>query len=665
MRRARSRKRQRRTTCAGLIVTPGFIDAHVHVESSHMLPHRYAEVVVPQGTTTIFWDPHELANVLGLDGIRYAVEATRDLPLRFIVQASSCVPAAPGLEISGADFKADDIRELMSWPDVAGLAEVMDMRAVLEAQPRMMGILEAANASGKIIEGHARGLTGPGLMAYLSAGISGDHEITSGADALEKLRAGFTVEIRGSHDYLLPDVVAAINTLPVIPTSLTVCTDDVFPDYLVEHGGINDVLRRLIRYGMDPLQAIRCATINNAIRLRRDDLGLVAAGRRADLVALSDLNEVRVEAVYTGGRHVAQDGKLIVPLAETPPPLDNTMKVGPLTADDFRIRVPGVTNGRALIQTIKGARFNSWSEIEVEVRDGCAVVPPDLSVMAIVHRHGRNDSKPQLAIIEGWDRWGGAFATSYSHDSHNLILYGHDPAELALAANTVIGMQGGIVVVRDGQVVAQLAYPVAGMLSLGDPAEVAAAHKRIVEAAGRNLRLAAAVPDLQGAERPVAGLQPGPAPDRSRADRWDHQGDPAHSDPGDVTDEHWARAREKPDVGRVRAPGHWRDAARAELRFSQKTQRIRLFPRLLCRFVFGNVRAILRPGGGDSARRASIQCSRASLGFFQIIGDFYDSFVGDRRLRFACYRVRHLGHHVGDEGRCRLRENAGDRRRRP
>jgi adenine deaminase len=469
---------------SGLIVTPGFIDSHVHVESSHMLPHHYASVVVPQGTTTIFWDPHELANVLGLDGIRYAVNATRNLPLRFIVQASSCVPAAPGLEISGADFRADEIRDLMSWPDVAGLAEVMDMRAVLETQPRMMGILEAANASGKIIEGHARGLSGPGLMAYLSAGISADHEITSGADALEKLRAGFTVEIRGSHDYLLPDVVAAINTLPVVPTNLTVCTDDVFPDYLVEHGGINDVLRRLIRYGLEPLQAIRCATINNAIRLRREDLGLVAAGRRADLVALSDLKEITVEAVWSGGQHVAQSGKLIEPLAGVAPPIENTMKVAALTPDDFRIRVPGIVNGRAILQTIKGARFNSWSETEVEVRNGFAVVPPDRSLMAIVHRHGRNDPKPALAIIEGWDRWGGAFATSYSHDSHNLILYGHDAAELALAANTVIGMKGGIVVVRGGNVVAQLAYPVAGMLSLDPPDEVAAAHKRIVEAAG-------------------------------------------------------------------------------------------------------------------------------------------------------------------------------------
>src|SRR6516164_10146536 len=193
----------------GRIIAPGLIDAHVHFESSHMLPHHYASVVVPQGTTTIFCDPHELANVMGIAGVRYAVEATRGLPLRFVVQASSCVPAAPGLEVSGADFQAAEIRELLSWPEIAGLAEVMDMRAVIDAHPRMVAILTEALASGKLIEGHARGLTGPSLQAYLGAGISADHEITSGADALEKLRAGLTVELRGSHDYVLPDVVAA------------------------------------------------------------------------------------------------------------------------------------------------------------------------------------------------------------------------------------------------------------------------------------------------------------------------------------------------------------------------------------------------------------------------------------------------------------------------
>ena len=471
---------------SGLVIAPGFIDGHVHFESSHMLPHHYASIVVPQGTTTIFCDPHELANVLGVDGVRWAVAATRGLPLRFIVQASSCVPAAPGLELSGADFQAPEIRELLSWPEIAGLAEVMDMRAVLDAQPRMIGILGEALASGKIIEGHARGLSGPGLQAYLSAGISADHELTSGADALEKLRAGFTVEIRGSHDYLLPDVVAAINTLPVIPASLTICTDDVFPDYLVEKGGVSDVFRRLIRYGLDPLQAIRCATINNAIRLRRDDIGMVSAGRRADLVALSNLRDVAVATVYVNGRRVAAQGRMIEALRPTAAaPTGNTMKLPPLTLDDVRLRIPGLRNGRATIRTIKGARFNSWSERDVEVSDGFAVVPDDVSVMTVAHRHGLSNLKPQTAMIEGWDRWGGAFATSYSHDSHNLIIYGHDPQEMMLAGNTVIEMGGGNAVVKDGKVIAKIAYPVAGMLSLEAPAEVARLHGAMVEAAGQ------------------------------------------------------------------------------------------------------------------------------------------------------------------------------------
>ncbi len=469
----------------GRFVAPGFIDGHVHFESSHMLPHHYASVVVPQGTTTIFCDPHELANVLGVQGIRYAVDASRGLPLRFIVQASSCVPAAPGLEMSGADFQGAEIRELLSWPDVAGLAEVMDMRAVLEASPRMIGILSEGLASGKIIEGHARGLSGPGLQAYMAAGISADHEITSGADALEKLRAGMTVEIRGSHDYLLPDVVKAILSLPVVPTSLTVCTDDVFPDYLVEKGGINDVLRRLVRYGLDPVQAIRCATINNAIRLKRDDLGLIAGGRRADLVVLADLSSMEVGAVYAGGRLVAEGGQMIeAPKAALALPPVRTMKLGALTAGDFSIRAPGLNAGRAVVRTIRGARFTSWGEREVELRDGCVVVPDDASLMTVIHRHGRSELGPQTAMIEDWGRWRGAYASSYSHDSHNLVVYGADPADMALAANTVIEMGGGNAVVKDGRVTAKIAFPVAGLLSTRSPREVAAEHRKVVEAAG-------------------------------------------------------------------------------------------------------------------------------------------------------------------------------------
>ena len=469
----------------GLFIAPGFIDGHVHFESSHMLPQHYAQVVLPQGTTTIFCDPHELANVLGVEGVRWAVTASRNLLLRFIVQASSTVPAAPGLELSGADFQAPEIREMLAWPEVAGLAEVMDMRAVLDASPRMVGILSEALASGKIIEGHARGLSGGGLQAYLAAGISADHEIASGDDALEKLRAGMTVEIRGSHDYLLPDVVKAIGTLPVVPHSLTVCTDDVFPEYLVEKGGVCDVIRRMIRYGMAPIQAIRCATINNAIRLRRDDLGQVCAGRRADLALLSDLREVSVAHVYVNGQRIASDGAMTVELdaASLPLPM-RTMKLGKLSPDSFRLRIPDMQNGRALVRTIRGARFNTWSELEVEVREGCAVIPDTVSVMTVIHRHGRNDLGPQTAIIEGWGRWGGAYATSYSHDSHNLVVYGHDPDEMALAANTVIEMGGGNVVVRHGRVLASTAFPVAGLLSAKPPLDVAREHRAVVDAAG-------------------------------------------------------------------------------------------------------------------------------------------------------------------------------------
>jgi adenine deaminase len=280
-------------------------------------------------------------------------------------------------------------------------------------------------------------------------------------------------------------VVKAINSLPVIPASLTVCTDDVFPDHLVERGGVSDVLRRLIRYGLDPLQAIRCATINNAIRLRRDDLGMVAAGRRADLVVLADLTEIAVEAVYVSGTRVAANGRLLkASVASVPPPQAPTMKLGPMSVDDFRPRVPGVTRGRAVLRTIKGARFNSWSEIEVAVAD-FAVVPDHVSLMTVAHRHGRSNLAPQTAIIEGWDRWRGAYASTYSHDSHNLVAYGFEPEGMALAANTVIEMGGGIAVVQDGRVSARIAYPVAGLLSDKSPAEVAAAHRAVVEAAGK------------------------------------------------------------------------------------------------------------------------------------------------------------------------------------
>src|ERR1035437_3990769 len=303
---------------SGQYVAPGFIDIHVHFESSHLTPENYASVVVPQGTTTVFFDPHELANALGLEGVRYAIAASRGLPLRFLCAAPSSVPSAPGLEMAGADFGGTEMAEMLSWPEVIGVAEVMDMKGVLGLSVRMREILAAGVASGKMIEGHARGLSGAQLQAYVAAGVSSDHEIVSAEDAIEKLRAGLTVELRGSHDHLLPGVVDAINQLPQVPSTLALCTDDVPPDFLVERGGMCDLLRRLVQYGMEPVQAIRCATLNASHRLRRGDLGMVAAGRIADLVVLSNLREMTVDRVFCSGKLVVRGGKMLEAIEPSP-----------------------------------------------------------------------------------------------------------------------------------------------------------------------------------------------------------------------------------------------------------------------------------------------------------------------------------------------------------
>ena len=299
----------------GRFIAPGLIDSHLHIESSMVTPRRYAETVVPQGTTTICWDPHELGNVLGLAGVRWAIDTARDLPLRILVLAPSCVPSAPGLELAGAAFEGREMQQMLSWPEIVGVAEVMDMRGVLERSTHMRDIVGEGLASGKLVCGHARGLTGAELQGFVTAGIESDHEITSGEDLLAKLRAGLTVELRGSHDYVLPGAVEALKSLPQFPQTLTICTDDVFPDDLATVGGMIDVLRRLVRYGMAPIDAVRAATLNAAMRLGRHDLGLVGPGRRADLIVLSDLTDMVVERVFASGREVASDGKLTVDAA--------------------------------------------------------------------------------------------------------------------------------------------------------------------------------------------------------------------------------------------------------------------------------------------------------------------------------------------------------------
>ena len=382
---------------------------------------------------------------------------------------------------------------MLSWEEVGGLAEVMDMGGVLGRDARMVDIVAAGHDSGKLVSGHAAGLTGPALQAYLSAGIFSDHEVFAHVDAMEKLRAGMTVELRGAFDFVLPLLVEELAQLPEFPTHLIAATDDLFALTLLEEGGIDDLLRRLIRYGLPPVRALRIATYNAAYRLQRTDLGQVATGRRADIVVLSSLEDVAVEDVFFDGRRVAHGGAMLERVVEAPsnPPLD-TIQLSDLTPDHFVYRLSGVADGKHRIRVVEGVVLTDWGETEVEVSDGIVAIPDGYLLNVVLHRHGRIAANPVAGLLGGWGHWTGAVATTISHDTHNLSVFGRDPSDMAVAANAVIATGGGVAVARDGEVVAILELPVAGILSPLPAAEVARIQGEV------------------GAAAEAIGLPPGP-----------------------------------------------------------------------------------------------------------------------------------------------------------
>lgn len=464
----------------GAFVSPGLIDTHMHIESSMVTPATYAETVVPRGVTTVVWDPHEFGNVCGVDGVAWSVEAVRSLPLRAVVMAPSCVPSAPGYEVAGADFDADVIDEMLLWPKIAGLAEVMNMRGVIDREPRISNIVQNALVSEKLVSGHARGLAGGDLAAFMTAGVTSDHELTSADDLMQKLRAGLTIEMRGSHDHLLPEFVEALNTLGHLPQTVTICTDDVFPDDLVDGGGLDDVVRRLVRYGMKPEWALQAATLNGSVRIGRADLGLIAAGRRADIVLFEDLKDFRTRAVVASGHIVSRDGKMMGDVCRmNPNPLRRSVKLQALQEDDFKLRSEGT---RVRVATIDRPRFTRWGQADAVVENGFVVPPQESVLIAVTHRHGRVDSRTRLGFLTGWGNWKGAFATTVAHDSHNLTVFGSDPRDMAAAANAVIASGGGMAVAIGGEVVSLLPLPLAGLVS-EEPVEVVADQFRAIRAA--------------------------------------------------------------------------------------------------------------------------------------------------------------------------------------
>ncbi|WHA43164.1 adenine deaminase [Agrobacterium larrymoorei] len=466
----------------GGYITPGLIDTHMHVESSMITPAAYAGAVVAKGVTTVVWDPHEFANVHGVDGMCWATRASRGLPLRAIMLAPSCVPSAPGLEQAGGDFDATALAEILFWAEVGGVAEVMNMRGVIDRDPRMSAILQEGLLADKLICGHARGLAGADLNAFMAAGVSSDHELTSADDLMAKLRAGLTIELRGSHDHLLPEFVEALNRLGHLPQTLTLCTDDVFPDDLLNGGGLDDVVRRLVRYGMRPQWALQAATQNAAARLQRNDLGLIAAGRRADIVVFDDLSQFAARHVLASGTPVAERGRMIVDVAEIDAaPLKGSMKLPLRSPEDFRVKSQG---NRVKLATIDKPRFTQWGEIEADVVDGFVVPPEGTTMISVTHRHGKSDPTTRTGFLTAWGKWEGAFATTVSHDSHNLTVFGGNEQDMAIAANAVIKAGGGMAVASGGKVTAILPLPLSGLVSDAPLSEVAAGFEAIREAVG-------------------------------------------------------------------------------------------------------------------------------------------------------------------------------------
>ncbi|WP_414650782.1 adenine deaminase [Ensifer sp.] len=467
----------------GAFISPGLIDTHMHVESSMVTPAAYANAVLPRGVTTIVWDPHEFGNVSGVGGVRWAADAISGSPLRTVLLAPSSVPSAPGLELAGADFDASVIADILRWPEIGGIAEMMNMRGVIGGEARISAIVQAGLAAGKPVNGHARGLSGADLQAFVAAGVSSDHELVSGDDLMAKLRAGLSIELRGSHDHLLPDFVKAINALGHLPQTITLCTDDVFPDDLAHAGGLDDVVRRLVRNGLPVEWTLRAATLNGAVRLGRHDLGLVAPGRRADIVVFEDLVAFRARTVIVGGKAIAEAGRMIEPLrgiaTET---LHGTMKIAALSHNDFRIPADGA---KVRIATIDRPRFTQWGEAIAEVRGGFVVPPEGTALIAVAHRHGRADSRPRVGLLSGWGTWRGAFATTVSHDSHNLTVFAGNAEDAAVAANAVIAAGGGMAVASGGKVDALLPLPLAGLVSEEPLAKVASVFAELREAVGR------------------------------------------------------------------------------------------------------------------------------------------------------------------------------------
>lgn len=473
-------------------ITPGFMDGHIHIESSMITVSEYSKAVVPHGTTAVYMDPHEIANVLGLPGIRLMIDESKHVPLRVFVAMPSCVPAAPGFEDTGASIGPEEVREAMEWEEVVGLGEMMNFPGVIYGDKQMHSELQATLAANKTITGHfSLPDTGRALVAYTSAGVRCDHESVRMEDALAKMRLGMYAQFReGSAWHDLKEVARSITEHRIDTRLATLVSDDTHPHTLMEQGHLDHIVRRAIEEGINPVTAIQMVTLNVAecFGMSRD-LGSVAPGKCADILLLSDLTRVKIEQVFINGQLVAKQGKMLVNSPEFLYPgfaRQSVRLAAELMPIDFAIPTsnPHVSSVIARVMQIIEAKVGTVAkQLVLPVVDGFVDNDPgqDVAKAAVVERH-HGTGTMGLGFVQGFQLKEGAVASTVAHDSHNLLIVGTNDADMAFAGNKLAEVGGGMVVVRDGEVLALLPLPIAGIMSDRPLAEVAAAVAEVDKA---------------------------------------------------------------------------------------------------------------------------------------------------------------------------------------
>ncbi len=474
----------------GRYMVPGLCDAHMHIESGMLTPAEFARAVIPHGTTSMFTDPHEIANVLGLDGVRMMHDEALMQPVNIFTQMPSCAPSAPGLETTGYEITAEDVAEAMTWPGIIGLGEMMNFPGVINSDPKMLAEIAATQRAGKTVGGHyASPDLGPDFAAYVAGGPADDHEGTCEADAIARVRQGMRSMMRlGSAWYDVESQITAVTEKGLDPRNFILCTDDCHSGTLVNEGHMNRVVRHAIACGCDPLVALQMATINTATHFGLErEIGSITPGRRADVILSSDLTELPIEVVIARGQVVAENGAIMVdcPHYDWPDRARNTVHLGhALTAADFEIPAPnGANRVRAnVIGVVENQAPTQALKAELPIIGGLVEGEGDVCQIALVERH-RATGGVTNAFVSGFGYRGKmAMASTVAHDSHHMIVVGTDREQMALAANRLAEVGGGITIFRDGEELALVELPIAGLMSDSPASEVAAKAQKMVEA---------------------------------------------------------------------------------------------------------------------------------------------------------------------------------------